>query len=86
MTQSLHLSPTLGSFDTKSGVWIGLNDITTEGSFVWSDGSSVTHTKWTSGEPNNEFNIQDCVMSTRDGKWEDSQCERELPFICETSP
>lgn len=36
-------------------VWIGINDIDTEGDFVWSDGSEVTYENWSNGEPN-DFN------------------------------
>lgn len=39
---------TLGAFDT----WIGLNDIATEGQFVWTSGLPVTHTAWGPGQPN----------------------------------
>lgn len=40
-------------------VWIGGNDIATEGKWVWSDGSKVTYTNWGyGGEPDN-FHDQD---------------------------
>src|SRR5688572_5246664 len=35
------------------GLWIGLNDLANEGSFVWSSGEPVTFTKFAVGEPNN---------------------------------
>jgi len=34
-------------------------------SFQWSDDAPVTYTKWSKGEPNNEFNGQtreDCII------------------------
>jgi len=45
------------SFSTYNGtnrlLWIGFNDVTTEGNFVWSSREPVTFTNWAPGEPNN---------------------------------
>jgi hypothetical protein len=40
-------------------LWIGLNDATTEGTFVWSSGQPVTFTDWQPGEPNNSGGNED---------------------------
>jgi hypothetical protein len=34
-------------------LWIGLNDVEVEGTFVWSSGEAVAYTNWAPGEPNN---------------------------------
>ena len=41
--------------------WIGINDPTTEGVFLWSSGESVSYTNWSPGEPsgNNGFGEED---------------------------
>ncbi len=33
------------------GLWIGLNDMASEGSFAWSSGDTVTYTNWNPNEP-----------------------------------
>ncbi|CAG0890008.1 unnamed protein product [Cyprideis torosa] len=33
--------------------WIGLNDLATEGEFVWSDGTPTNYANWKPSEPNN---------------------------------
>ena len=37
---------------TSRTLWIGLNDLTVEGTFVWSSGEAVTYTNFAPGEPN----------------------------------
>ncbi|KAJ7394598.1 hypothetical protein OS493_000416 [Desmophyllum pertusum] len=66
------------------GVWIGLNDVTTEGAFRWPDDTHVTYTKWASNQPDNQYDYQDCVeMTVDEGTWDDTSCGRQLPFVCE---
>lgn len=79
------------SFDEA---WIGFNDLDTEGTFHWLNGTRVTFTKWAPGQPaagtrhnvlfpnNNEDH--DCVgMKFGEGTWNDIYCETHLPFVCE---
>jgi subtilisin-like proprotein convertase family protein len=41
---------------TSRRLWLGLNDITVEGVFEWSNGEPVVYTDWNAGEPNNAGN------------------------------
>ena len=70
-------------FNTLSGyggvnrlLWIGLNDVATEGRFVWSSGAAVTFTNWAPGEPNNALTGEDFVTMyqpghAQAGRWND---------------
>ena len=51
---------------TSSSYWIGLNDLVTEGTFVWASGESVVFTSWRANEPNNSGN-EDAVNVFNDG-------------------
>src|SRR6185503_16248261 len=42
-----------------ASLWIGLNDVATEGQFVWASGESVTFTYWYPGEPNDAGGAED---------------------------
>jgi hypothetical protein len=54
----------------QSRLWIGLNDIASEGTFVWSNGDAVTYTNWSAGEPN-QFGDEDAVEMYDSGQWND---------------
>ena len=65
--------------------WIGLDDIKTEGSWVWLDGTASTssNTPWLSGEPNNLGN-EDCgTVGSSSGGLNDVLCNIKLNFLCE---
>ena len=56
--------------------WIGLNDVVTEGRYIWnSTGISTTYTNWQSGQPDN-YNNADCAVldSPEPGLWDDISC------------
>ncbi|XP_066468892.1 hepatic lectin-like [Tiliqua scincoides] len=66
--------------------WIGLNDIRTEGTWQWVDGSNYItgFTYWKQGEPNNYQNHnEDCVQVRTKGEWNDNTCSSMCFYICE---
>lgn len=71
-----------GNFVEK-GVWIGLNDLGSEGTFQWSDGSAVTFKKWGNNRPNALHKLQDCVKAMPNSRWNDASCGTQLYFVCE---
>ena len=68
--------------------YIGLTDATSEGDWVWTDGSPVVYTNWQSGEPNNYADNEDCAAFhyySSDGMWNDVSCgndEYASGFVC----
>ena len=68
--------------------WIGLNDLATEGTFVWSGGAPVGYTNWQAGEPNNAGGGEDCAQINRFypvDTWNDEPCNQALAYICRSN-
>ncbi|KAK3750396.1 hypothetical protein QZH41_005564 [Actinostola sp. cb2023] len=64
-------------------VWIGLNDLGTEGVYTWSDASPLSYTNFANNEPNDWRGMEDCMEMRRyDGKWNDQNCGLQQPFVC----
>ncbi|XP_063041186.1 pulmonary surfactant-associated protein D-like [Engraulis encrasicolus] len=68
--------------------WLGFTDRKTEGTFLDSRGSSLSFTKWRSGEPNDggSKGEEDCGMMYVDkynGLWNDVECDRNYHIVCE---
>lgn len=63
--------------------WVGLNDLKTEGTFVWTDGTKLDYLHWNGGEPNNAGE-EDCANLTQGGggQWNDLACDAARPYIC----
>jgi hypothetical protein len=70
------------TFVGNADTWIGADDLTTEGTFLWVDGSALTFTNWHTGEPNsgglNATYQEDCVIiagARVDKQWDDRPCD-----------
>ena len=73
----------------RRDTWIGINDMQTEGTWVWSDGSTVGYTNWAPGEPNSYEGDEDCAIFWSGGeywKWYDAyggqNCNARLAYLC----
>ena len=68
-------------------MFIGFNDIQSEGKFCWSDQSNPDYTKWYSRQPDNYWGAEDCTeiwpFSVHKGKWNDVPCTGEQGYICQ---
>ncbi|XP_071103799.1 macrophage mannose receptor 1-like isoform X2 [Haliotis cracherodii] len=77
-----------------STLWIGLNDQSTNGHYVWQDNTEVTYTNWNKGEPSDRYtyshyNREDCVSVLSQqgvglGRWNDEKCSEKKAFVCQT--
>ncbi|MCD8107933.1 MAG: tetratricopeptide repeat protein [Oscillospiraceae bacterium] len=74
-----------------NSAYIGLTDEEEEGTWVWTNGESVTYTNWHSNEPNSENTREDYAMfyyKYTDGTWNDGDFNGSTVnggkiFICE---
>lgn len=71
-----------------SDAYIGLDDLTTAGTYAWKTGEPVAYTRWSPGEPNHgaQAGNEHCAVikgSTVEGAWDDRPCTLAYPFICE---
>ncbi|XP_072020213.1 macrophage mannose receptor 1-like [Amphiura filiformis] len=74
---------TVKSAGLSSPIWTGLNDLTLQSSFDWTDGSEVDFTWWNTGEPNNYGDKgEDCVEMYGNGAWNDQDCSDRVPSVC----
>jgi hypothetical protein len=70
------------AFIGAANTWIGANDMATEGTFLWDDGSALVFTNWHTGEPNSGGTgatyQEDCVIiagARTDKQWDDRPCD-----------
>ena len=54
--------------------WFGLNDMETEQTWVWVDGSNSTYRNWASTEPNNRYGAENCGTAHTNKYWYDYTC------------
>ncbi|XP_046570441.1 snaclec 5-like [Haliotis rubra] len=66
-------------------IWIGLNDIASEHSWVWADGSALTSNYWNPGEPltSRGSNCVSYYPHIISGGWDDVSCNNKYRFVCE---
>ncbi|WP_422104225.1 HYR domain-containing protein [Winogradskyella sp.] len=67
----------------SSPVFIGINDISTEGTYEWQSGQPVSYTNWNSGEPNNFGGGEDYGEMRSDGLWNDRRANFTAHVVIE---
>ena len=72
---------------SSQNVWIGLNDISREGQWMWIDGvrAAEGNVNWVAGEPNNSGGDEDCGVVNINGHNGalDAKCSRTKFALCE---
>ena len=70
----------------NANIWIGLNDIDEEGTFVSVDDKEVSYTKWLYGEPNDSGNEDGVEIigdrESSNGYWNDKSTKIQNQFVC----
>ncbi|XP_059174351.1 lectin BRA-3-like [Physella acuta] len=85
LTQLAALRAALNIYDSE--FWIGANDLTTEGTFVWTEdlsSASVIYSWWTSGAPfTGDGNVWSCVVINLSDQVYDQLCNSYTTFyVC----
>ncbi|XP_019745076.1 C-type lectin domain family 11 member A [Hippocampus comes] len=68
-------------------VWLGVNDLATEGVYMFDDGTPVSYFQWRrhflSGQPDGGKRENCVAMASDDGDWWDHYCDRAMNYMCE---
>ena len=82
----------IASLIPNEDIWIGINDIEEEGTYVTVDGSAISYTNWDSedGQPDNSIKVnpdgEDGIhIRDNDKKWNDNPVNYLLKFVCSKS-
>ncbi|CAJ1084350.1 C-type mannose receptor 2-like [Xyrichtys novacula] len=65
-------------------IWLGGNDASKEGVWLWSDGSYFDFNGWNKGEPNNFQGHENCMEMNYEGRdvVNDNSCWKKKSFFC----
>ncbi|CAL8392724.1 unnamed protein product [Gadus morhua 'NCC'] len=68
-------------------VWLGINDLLSEGMYLFDDGTRVSYFQWRkhflSSQPDGGRRENCVAMSSDDGDWWDHYCDRNMGYLCE---
>jgi cysteine-rich repeat protein len=73
------------SGNTSANMWIGVNDVSVNLTYVWASGSAYgAYTNWAGGEPSDVSGTDDCgVMLDPAGTWDIQDCTTSKAYVCE---
>uniref|UniRef100_A0A8C7M665 C-type lectin domain containing 11A n=1 Tax=Oncorhynchus kisutch TaxID=8019 RepID=A0A8C7M665_ONCKI len=68
-------------------VWLGINDLLSEGLYLFEDNTRVTYFQWRkhflSSQPDGGKRENCVAMASDDGDWWDNYCDRNMSYLCE---
>jgi hypothetical protein len=72
----------------QAELWLGADDLASEGSWQWVDGGGAVDLASELWDENAQSGgtAENCLALTRDGHWDDVSCTLALPFACEAPP
>ncbi|KAM3864043.1 C-type mannose receptor 2 [Diretmus argenteus] len=71
----------------SSALWIGLNDLDTNGGWQWADSSPLKYLNWEPDQPNHADEENCAVIRTgSSGRWQNRDCTVALPYVCKKRP
>ncbi|CAL8272872.1 unnamed protein product [Lota lota] len=71
----------------SAALWMGLNDLDTNGGWQWADSSPLKYLNWESDQPNHEEEENCAVIRTESsGRWQNRDCSIALPYVCKKRP
>lgn len=81
---SLSMPWILSTEENVSEAWIGLHDHSSEGRYIWVDGSTIPFSEWLPGEPDGNED-ENCIVQARGEHspgWGDRHCFDAKAFVC----
>jgi len=63
-------------------IWIGANNLNSDNTWKWTDGTSFTYTRWGANEPNQPTTNNCASLQTADGSWKAGNCYQPKSFVC----
>ncbi|XP_070563235.1 retinoschisin-like [Ptychodera flava] len=74
-----------GYTEGKYNLWLGANDIESEGEWKWEDGTSMTYSNWAEAQPDDYQTGEDClhILNTGSQQWNDVPCDIHRGYLCE---
>jgi hypothetical protein len=84
ITSDQELSTLVSIIHTYANIWFGLNDFSTENTWVWSDGSNSTYRKWGVGESTGGTGENGALVysGTNNGVFQDYPSVSIFPYFC----
>ncbi|MHB8519117.1 MAG: FG-GAP-like repeat-containing protein [Limisphaerales bacterium] len=73
------------TFSGYGDLWIGLNDMLSQGTFVWTSNDPSTYSNWSGGEPNNSNGYESAVRMYGNGTWDDYNPNNSLRGVIEVA-
>ncbi|XP_069508979.1 C-type lectin domain family 3 member A [Ambystoma mexicanum] len=72
------------SLPGETEIWLGINDMVTEGKFVDVNGIAINYFNWNKAQPNGGKR-ENCALlnQSAQGRWQDEVCRSLKKYICE---